>query len=312
MDENNETNKIIMNEIKIKTENYEFHVTIEKIKSGDEYFTIYNKGEYYIRIKIDNNLKNDIHLQWNLCSDKELFYETNCNKIKHLNFYESCAINESFIKKTETIEMLFALLEYIKKQYGNNLKYFFEDDSKIHIIYILLFGETWYMKNIKAIPVSIDFLETLNIINNYLVNNKDKLSNFFEFNFHNNNSYENIISNKLFTIIHRFLSTHLCVDKNYFMERSVIKQSKYIKKNITKKILFDKIKKIYNLSNNSREFLYNLYKYFGIIIFVLIDYYKYYKYITYKFKKSLNFNSYMQIPTDYVNSFKVIKSIEIM
>ena len=49
-----------------------------------------------------------------------------------------------------------------------------------------------------------------------------------------------------------------------------------------------------------------------MIIFVLIDYYKYYKHITYIFKKSLNFNSYMQIPTDYVNSFEVIKSINIM
>jgi hypothetical protein len=281
-EKNNYLNKIIMNEnnIKIKTENYEFIVIIERMKSEDEYFTIYNKkGEYCIRIKIDNDLKNDVYLQY-------------------LNFYESCVINKSLIKKTGTIEMLFAVLEYIKQQYGNDLKYFFEDDSKIHIdgitlnlsiIYILLYGETWYMKNIKAIPVSKEFLETLNIINNYLVNNKDKLSYFFEFNFNNNNnSYENIISNKLFTII----------------------QSKY--KNITKKKLFSKIKKIYNLSNNSREFLYNLYKYFGMIIFVLIDYYKYYKYITYKFKKSLNFNSYMQIPTYYVNSFEVIKNIEVM
>jgi len=278
----------LSNNIKIKTENCEFHLIIEKMKSGDEYFTIYNKkGEYCIRVKIDNDLKNDVYLQY-------------------LNFYESCEVIKSLI------EMLFAVLEYIKQQYGTNLKYFFEDDSKIHIdgitlnlsiIYILLYGETWYMKNIKAIPVSGEFLETLNIINNYLVNNKDKLSYFFEFNFNNNNnSCENIIQ--------RFLSEHLCVDKNYFMESDVIKQSKY--ENITKKKLFTKIKKIYNLSNNSREFLYNLYKYFGMIIFVLVDYYKYYKYITYKFKKSLNFNSYMQIPTDYVNSFEVIKSIEVM
>jgi hypothetical protein len=317
INENNETNnynysnKIIISEnnIKIKTENYEFHVIIEKMKSGDEYFTmnlskqsrdkelfsgtivkentIYNnKGEYCIRIKIDNDLKNDIYLQ-------------------HLNFYESCAINKSLIKKTGTIEMLFATLEYIKQQYGNNLQYFFEDDSKIIIegitlnlsmIYILLYGETWYMKNIKAIPVSIEFSETLNIINNYLINNKDKLSYFFEFNFNNNNnnnnnnSHENIISNKLFNII----------------------KSKYKNKNITKKNLFNKIKKIYNLSSNSRDFLYNLYKYFGMIIFVLIDYYKYYKHITYIFKKSLNFNSYMQIPTDYINSINIIKNIEII
>ncbi len=145
------------------------------------------------------------------------------------------------------------------------------------------------MKNIKAIPVSIEFSEILNIINNYLTNNKDKLCYFFEFNFNNNNnSHENIISNKLFNII----------------------KSKY--KNITKKNLFNKIKKIYNLSSNSRDFLYNLYKYFGMIIFVLIDYYKYYKHITYIFKKSLNFNSYMQIPTDYINSINIIKNIEII
>ena len=278
----NYSNKIIINKnnIKIKTENYEFQVTVEKMKSGDEYFTIYNKkGEYCVRIKIDNDLKNDIYLQ-------------------HLNFYESCATNKSLIKKTGTIEMLFVVLEYIKQQYGNDLKYFLEDDSKIYIeditlnlgiIYILLYGETWYMKNIKAIPVSKEFLETLNIINDYLVNNKDKLSSFFEFTFDNNNNlYENIISNKLFNII------------------------KLKHTNITKKILLNKIKKIYNLANTSREFLYNLYKNFGMIIFVLIDYYKYYKHITYIFKKSLNFNSYMQIPTDYVNSFEVIKSINIM
>lgn len=278
----NYSNKIIMNEnnIKIKTENYEFHVIVEKMKSRDEYFTIYNKkGEYCIRIKIDNDLKNDIYLQ-------------------HLNFYESCATNKSLIKKIGTIEMLFAVLEYIKQQYGNDLKYFFEDDSKIYIegitlnlgiIYILLYGETWYMKNIKAIPVSSEFLETLNIMNDYLINNKDKLSYFFEFSFNNsNNSYENIISNKLLNII------------------------KLKHKNITKKKLFDKIKKIYNLANNSRDFLYNLYKYFGMIIFVLIDYYKYYRHITYIFKRSLNFNSYMQIPTDYVNSFEIIKSINTM
>jgi hypothetical protein len=286
--ENNEINnsnyfnKILnQNNIKIKTENYEFHVIIEKIKSGDKYFTIYNKkGEYCIRIKIDNDLKNDIYLQY-------------------LNFYESCAINKSLIKKTGTIEMLLAVLEYIKQQYGNNLKYYFEDDSKIYIegitlnlgiIYILLYGETWYMKNIKAKPVSEEFIETLNIINNYLINNKDKLSHFFKLNFNNNNNnlYDNIISNELFNII----------------------KIKY--KNITKKNLFNKIKKIYDSSNNSREFLYNLYKYFGLIIFVLIDYYKYYKHITYIFKKSLNFNSYMQIPTDYINSIEIIKKIEIM
>jgi hypothetical protein len=145
------------------------------------------------------------------------------------------------------------------------------------------------MKNIKAIPVSKEFIETLNMINDYLVNNKDKLSYFFEFslnNTNNNNLYENIISDKLFNII----------------------KLKY--ENITKKNLFDKIKKIYNLANNSREFLYNLYKNFGMIIFVLIDYYKYYKHITYIFKRSLHFNSYMQIPTNYVNSFEIIKSIE--
>jgi hypothetical protein len=287
--ENNEINnsnyfnKIILNQnnVKIKTENYEFHVIIEKMKSEDKYFTIYNKkGEYCIRIKIDNDLKNDIYLQY-------------------LNFYESCAINKSLIKKTGTIEMLLAVLEYIKQQYGNNLKYYFEDDSKIYIegitlnlgiIYILLYGETWYMKNIKAKPVSEEFIETLNIINNYLINNKDKLSHFFKLNFNNNNNnlYDNIISNELFNII----------------------KIKY--KNITKKNLFNKIKKIYDSSNNSREFLYNLYKYFGLIIFVLIDYYKYYKHITYIFKKSLNFNSYMQIPTDYINSIEIIKKIEIM
>ena len=33
----------LSNNIKIKTENYEFHLIIEKMKSGDEYFTIYNK-----------------------------------------------------------------------------------------------------------------------------------------------------------------------------------------------------------------------------------------------------------------------------
>jgi hypothetical protein len=285
--ENNEINnsnyfnKIILNQnnVKIKTENYEFHVIIEKMKSEDKYFTIYNKkGEYCIRIKIDNDLKNDIYLQY-------------------LNFYESCAINKSLIKKTGTIEMLLAVLEYIKQEYGNDLKYYFEDDSKIYIegitlnlgiIYILLYGETWYMKNIKAKPVSEEFIETLNIINNYLINNKDKLSHFFKLNFNNNNLYDNIISNELFNII----------------------KIKY--KNITKKNLFNKIKKIYDLANNSREFLYNLYKYFGLIIFVLIDYYKYYKHITYIFKKSLNFNSYMQIPTDYINSIEIIKKIEIM
>ena len=144
------------------------------------------------------------------------------------------------------------------------------------------------MKNIKAKPVSEEFIETLNIINNYLINNKDKLSHFFKLNFNNNNLYDNIISNELFNII----------------------KIKY--KNITKKNLFNKIKKIYDLANNSREFLYNLYKYFGLIIFVLIDYYKYYKHITYIFKKSLNFNSYMQIPTDYINSIEIIKKIEIM
>ena len=198
--ENNEINnsnyfnKIILNQnnVKIKTENYEFHVIIEKMKSEDKYFTIYNKkGEYCIRIKIDNDLKNDIYLQY-------------------LNFYESCAINKSLIKKTGTIEMLLAVLEYIKQEYGNDLKYYFEDDSKIYIegitlnlgiIYILLYGETWYMKNIKAKPVSEEFIETLNIINNYLINNKDKLSHFFKLNFNNNNLYYNIISNELFNII---------------------------------------------------------------------------------------------------------------
>jgi hypothetical protein len=187
-------------------------------------------------------------------------------------------------------------LEYIKNLYGDNLKYYFEDDSKIYIddkilnlsiIYVLLYGETWYMKHINAVPVSNDFLQNLIKINNYLINTKDKFSKFFQnMNINNNNNNnEDYISNNLFNTI------------------------KYkLNQNITKKIFLKNIKKIYNESNNSREFLSYLYKQYGMIIFTIIDYFEYYKYITYILKSSLNFNSFMQIPTDIVNNIHLIKS----
>jgi hypothetical protein len=279
----NEENNILIN-----TTNYSFEIKYTKMKSGNEYFTIYNnKDQYCIRIKKDIDDPNEIYLQ-------------------HLNFFESCAKNKSLMRKTGTIEMLLSILQYIHIFYGKELKYIFQDDSsitilghrlKLNLIYILLYGQTWYMKNLNAFCISEEFNINLQIINEYLNNNKDSLTKFFrksfesivpptennqEINNENNSISENIILQDFIDLISNNSNT------------------------ITKRQIWQNIKKIYKSSTSSRDFLQLLYKKYGMSIFIILNYYEYYQYISNKFKKTLSFESYMQIPNDFINSINVL------
>jgi hypothetical protein len=286
--ENNQNNIGIINKIIIKeqdlslhTSNYIFEIKYTKMKSGNEYFTIYNQnGNYCIRIKKDFEEPNEIYLQ-------------------HLNFFESCAKNKSLMRKTGTIEMLLSILQYVSNFYNTELKYIFQDDSsinilghslKLNLIYILLYGETWYMKNFNAYCLSEEFNINLQIINEYLNTNKDNLTNFFlksfEYNSENNN---NIIEN---VILEEFINL---ISKN--------------NRTITKKQVWQDIKKIYKSSSTSRDFLQSLHKKYGMSIFIILNYYEYYQYISIKLKKILSFENYMQIPNDFINSINILSFV---
>ena len=283
---NNIINNIIINyekNISINTFNYTFDIKYTKMKSGTEYFTIFNNNvKYSVIIKKDIDEPNEIYLQ-------------------HLYFFESCAKNKSLLKKSGTIEMLLSILEYINHFYNRELKYFFQDDSsinilgnklKLNLIYILLYKETWYMKNFNVFCISEEFNINLQIINEYLDANKDTLSKFFrksfeynlEINNENNNISENIISEDFIKLI----------SKNNNI--------------ITKNKVWQDIKKIYKSSFTSRNFLQLLYKKYGMSIFIILNYYEYYQYISNKLKKILSFECYMQIPNDFINNINVIIS----
>ena len=281
---NNRINNIIINEeknITIKTINYSFDIQYTKMKSGSEYFTIFNNnGHYCIRIKKDIEEQSIIYLQ-------------------HLNFFESCVKNKSLMRKNGTIEMLLSILQYIHNFYKIEFKYIFQDDSsinilgynlKLNLIYILLYGKTWYMKNFNAFCMSEEFNTNLQIMNEYLDNNKDILSKFFrksfEFNLEINNENNNISEN---IILQDFINL---ISKN--------------NNTITKKQIWQDIKKIYKSSLNSRNFLQLLYKKYGMTIFIILNYYEYYQYISYKLMKILAFESYMQIPIDFINNINIL------
>jgi hypothetical protein len=276
------------NNIPIHTSNYLFEIKYSKMKSGNEYFTIYNnKDQYCIRIKKDIDEPNEIYLQ-------------------HLNFFESCAKNKSLIRKTGTIEMLLSILQYVHIFYGTELKYIFQDDSsitilkhtlKLNLIYILLYGKTWYMKNLNAFCIFEDFNISLQIINEYLNNNKDSLNKFFR------KSFESIVP-QIET------KPEINNENNSISEIIILEDfMDLISKNnntITKKKVWQNIKKIYKSSSSSRDFLQLLYKKYGMSIFIILNYYEYYQYISNKLKKILYFESYMQIPNDFISSINVI------
>jgi hypothetical protein len=267
--------------ILLTTSNYTFEIKYTKMKTGSEYFTILNKyGQYCIRIKKDIENINDIYLQ-------------------HLNFFESCSKNKSLLRKSGTIEMLLAILQYVRDFYGiGEFKYIFQDDSsinilghhlKLNLIYILLYGKTWYMKNVNAIALSSEFNQNLEEFNKYLDSNKDNITKFFRNYFENsnenankNNISENIISSDFINLIAKNNTT------------------------ITKNKIWKDIKNIYSLSSSSRDFLESLYKKYGMAIFIILNYYDYYHYISIKIKVSINFNILMMIPNDFINSINVI------
>ena len=136
-------------------------------------------------------------------------------------------------------------------------------------------------------PYDKNFLSNLEIINEYLENNKDNITYFFKESIekiNNNNIYETIISKDFMNII----------SKN--------------NTEITKRHIWKDIKNIYTSSLNSREFLQLLYKRYGMIIFILLNYYEYFEYIViYKIKYSLDFNTLMIIPTDFINNINIIR-----
>jgi hypothetical protein len=282
INQSNIKHETFMKTIIINTRNYQFEITINKDIYGDEYFTIYNKDKKYcIRMKKDFDIENKIYLQY-------------------LNFFETCSKNKSLLKKSGTLEMLLSVLQYTRDYYKENLKYIFEDDSviiiesitlKLNIIYILLYGETWYMKYVNAIPCSNEFINNLSKINEYLDTKKDSIIKYFtkisdsnNININNNSLIDFMIPNEIFDKI------KLKINNN----------------NLTKLKLMNEIKKIYISSNTSRIFFQKLYKKYGMIIFLLIDYFGYYKYISSLLDSRLYFDSDMRIPNDYINSIDII------
>ena len=273
--------KYIIKRVLVNTDNYNFEITLSKDTISDEYFTIYSSEKECCGIMKDN-LENIIY-------------------IRHLNFFETCAKNKSLVKKTGTLEMLFCALQYVRDYYNIEFKYVFQDDSSIKIndiilslkvIYILLYGETWYMKYIDAKPDDIRYSESLNILNNYLNSTKDNIIYFFKFtinennNSNNNSQIDNLISDKIFIL---------------FKNKNV---------DLTKKKLVSIIKKIYKKSVSSREFLLELYKIYGMIIFLVINYFGYYKKILEKLKIKLYDETDMVIPLSIINNIDVIRNIQ--
>ena len=278
-------NKIsnINKNIELTTIDYRFILKYEKMMSNNEYFTIYNdKGEYCIRIKKDYEEVDDIYLQ-------------------KLNFFETCSKNKSLMKKKGTLEMLLCSLQYVRDFYKKDLNYIFQDDSSIiilgnkimlNIAYILLYGETWYMKYINAQPYFGTFSKDLQKFNEYLLNNKDNLYRFFDDKINNIN--ENFIEN---------------MNNKYNNILDLIIPDKIISSNekINKKQIWINIIKCYKSSVNSRDFLLSLYKNYGMSIFLLINYYDYFSYVKLKLKINLDINTYMIIPNIFINNIDIIQ-----
>lgn len=273
--------KYIIKRVLVTTDNYNFEITLSKDTISDEYFTIYSSEKECCGIMKDN-LEHIVY-------------------IRHLNFFETCAKNKSLIKKTGTIEMLFCILQYVRDYYKTEFKYIFQDDSSIKIndtilslkiIYILLYGETWYMKYIDAQPDDIRYSESLNILNNYLDSTKDNIIYFFKFtinennNSNNNSQIDTLLSDKIFIL---------------FKNKNV---------DLTKKKLLNEIKKIYKKSVSSREFLLELYKKYGMIIFLVINYFGYYKKNLEKLKIKLYDETDIVIPLSVINNIDVIRNIQ--
>ena len=255
------------------TNNYKFVVNHKKMKSGNEIFEILN-GQNKICVKIVKFIDNN-----------EVIY------LQHLNYFESCSKNKSLLRKNGTLEMLNGMLEFVYRLYPNQ-KYYFEDDSSItigghilrlNILYVLIYGKTWYMKNINAIPIDKEFNQKLSTINEYLTSNLDELKAFFIFEEGNE-----MINEETYNII----------------------LSKSSNKNLKKSNIFNSIKKIYNESTSSRDFLQKINSKFGMSIFLSGNYYSYYDYINRKIHSKLNFNTEMEIPEEYMNSLNVINSID--
>jgi len=259
------------NKYEIKTKNYIFQVNKKRMKSGDEYYEIFNKkGRTCVKIAKYNDNEEIIYLQ-------------------HLNYYESCSKNKSLIRKHGTLEMLNGILEFVNRE-SPLKKYYFEDDSSIriegeeislNILYVLLYGETWYMRNINAIPLDMDFIEKLERINNYLTTNNDELK------------------------------AYLKIDK----EEEIInkdKINKILSNSNNKNIKIKGLKRIYEESITSRDFLQKLYKIYGMGIFLLVNYYGYYEYINRKIHSKLNFNIEFEIPKEYIKEISVIRDIKVI
>jgi hypothetical protein len=252
----------------INTENYIFIVNQKNMKSGDKYYEIFNeKGKICVKIVKYNDNEGTIYLQ-------------------NLNYFESCSKNKSLMRKHGTLEMLNGILEFVYKE-NSDCNYYFEDDSSItiegkkislNILYILLYGKTWYMKNINAIPLDKDFIDKLERLNNYLDTNKDELKSFLKI------EYQDDIINR------EKLNNILSTSNN-------------------KNIKINNLKKIYEDASSSRDFLQKIYKKYGMGIFLLVNYYGYYEYINRKIAIKLNFNIMMEIPKEYINNISVIKEV---
>jgi hypothetical protein len=264
-------NKTVNSETKyeIITSNYIFEINKKRMKSGNEYYQILNeKGRECVKIAKYHENEEIIYLQ-------------------HLNYFESCSTNKSLMRKHGTLEMLNGMLEFVNREYPDK-RYIFEDDSSItiegkrislNILYVLLYGETWYMRNINAVPLDRDFLEKLERINNYLTLNKDEFITFIK-----------IEDNE--EIINRETLNNILTNSN------------------NKKMNIKGLKRIYEESITSRDFLQKIYKRYGMGIFLLVNYYGYYEYINRKIHSKLNFNTEFEIPKEYINEISVIRDIK--
>lgn len=226
--------------------------------------------------------------------------------MEHLALFEYDFNNSSGEIRSGSYEMLLAILQYIRDFYGTNLNYIFQDNSlinilgeqlKMNLIYILLYGKTWYMKYIDAVSLSNEFYENLVFINEYLDTKKNNITKFFRKSFEyideTNNNNDDDENNK------KTISDIVVLD--HFLDLIIQKNAA-----ITKKHIWKNIKYIYSLASSSRHFIKLLYKKYGMAIFVILNYYEYYQYISYKFEKILHLGCHMQIPNDFINSINLI------
>ena len=229
--------------------------------------------------------------------------------------------------------MLLTAIQYLRDYYKCDMKYILEDNSSqiynqqskikinntelyLSIINILLFGKSLYTEYLNAQPYDEPYetpynnseINRLNILNNYLINNKDQFYKFFiksydEYRYFINHNTDKNYNNNEF-LINKIISDDFMnnIISDDFM--NIIKLNEI---NISKKHIWNFIRNKCKKADCSRDFLQSLYKKFGLSIFLILNYKEYSKYIGLKHMISLNILELMIIPDEIIKSINVYK-----